>query len=57
MKKKIKFLIKYIITFLILLAICHIVSFISYLLGEYLPIVSFILSFAFIGFFAYKFTQ
>ena len=54
MKKKIKFLIKYILTFLILAIICIAVSFGSYLLEEYLPIFSYIIAIAIIGFFAYE---
>lgn len=54
MKKKIKFLIKYILTFLILAIICIAVSFGSYLLEKYLPIFSYIIAIAIIGFFAYE---
>ena len=52
-----KFLIKYIIAFLILIMIWLVVSFISSLIIEHFPVISFIMAVAVIGFFAYKIVQ
>lgn len=57
MKKKIKFVIRFIGMFLLLVIITFVVGFISYLLDKYFPIGSWIIGFFILGCFAYNFAR